>query len=104
MSKKISWGKIQKYYDEGHSWADIILKFGLSKSTLYRASKNKIFKSRNHKDAIILYHKNNIKTHTQETKKKIGKSVSLSYSKKEENYITLLRIKVNRIIDLFYLI
>jgi DNA invertase Pin-like site-specific DNA recombinase len=88
IMKKINWSKIQKFYDEGHSWNDIKEKFGINNQTLSNASKKGIFKSRSRKESIKLYHKNNKKECSDDTKEKIRNSIKKTLKKnKNKNYI-----------------
>ncbi len=68
------WKKIQKYYDEGHTWREVTKNFGVSMCTLNHYSKNGIFKSRNRSESQKLANEKFHRRHTEETKNKISKA------------------------------
>ena len=71
---KIDWIEIQKYYNNNHTWRDIIIQFKISSEKLLKASKNGFFKSRSKSDANKLGNIKNPRTLSEETKKKISES------------------------------
>lgn len=71
-SKRYDWQEIQKYYDSGKTWREIIDHFGVSMHSLHKAQKRGSFISRGRSDAQKLSCKNNPRTHTEETKKKLS--------------------------------
>lgn len=71
---KYNWKQIQKYYDNNHTYQDVIEKFGCSESTIHRAVKKGKLKPRNKSDANKLALQKNPRKHSKETKKKISKS------------------------------
>jgi len=96
--KKINWSKIQKYYDEGHSWNDIKMKFDVNSQTLSNASKKGIFKSRTRQESIKLYHENNTKECSNDTKSKISKSLKKTLIKKKRKKYIWFNIPLYNII------
>lgn len=73
--KSINWEKIQKYYDDNHTWREIKNAFGVSMSTLIKARNRGMFISRNRSDAGILSNKRFPRKLSEETKKKISSSM-----------------------------
>ena len=74
---KHNWDDIQKYYDDGHTWREITLRFGVGQSTILKAVKSGKFKStRNKSNASKLSREKGRGTRilSQETKNKISKS------------------------------
>lgn len=73
---KYNWDEIQKYYDDGHTWREIQIKFGCSSSAIHKATKRKVLVTRSSSDAIKLSLSRGRMGHrlTQETKDKISKS------------------------------
>lgn len=50
------WNAIQKYYDEGYTWKDVLFKFELPNTFLYKAKKSGLFKTRTSGQSLkILY-------------------------------------------------
>jgi len=72
--EKLNWKEIQKYYDEGNTWKDISKKYKISIGSISKASKNNLLISRNASESMIVYFKNNTRTLSEETKKKISES------------------------------
>lgn len=72
--EKYNWIDIQKFYDDNHTWRDIILKFNLNNNVLYGASINGLFKSRTKSEAMKLTNKLKPRIQSDETKKKISES------------------------------
>lgn len=68
------WNEIQEFYDSGHTWREIIEKYSISISRLSQASKKGTFKTRTNGEAHSLSARQNPRTHTEETKKKISES------------------------------
>jgi predicted DNA-binding protein YlxM (UPF0122 family) len=78
MSKyhiRYNWKELQKYYNEGHTWAELTKKFGVSLDAIHKAVKRGDFVSRNASEARILSHSlNGSLKHSEETKQKISES------------------------------
>jgi very-short-patch-repair endonuclease len=73
----INWPEIQKFYDEGNTWRDVVSKFNISLNILFSASKSKLFLSRTPEKAKKLYwSKRNYQghRHTEESKKKLSQA------------------------------
>lgn len=70
--KNVNWQEIQEYYDNKHSWRDIIKHFKLSNAIISKAVKNKFLKTRTKSDANKLRHIKNPQKLSEETKKKIS--------------------------------
>ena len=49
-NKNYNWQKIQKYYNEGHSWKEICEKFQIGMHYIRKAKKNKLISSRSCKE------------------------------------------------------
>lgn len=67
-----NWSEIQKYYNDNHTWNDIILKFKLSTGLLNKAKKENRFISRSKSQSNKIFNKGRF--HSEETKKKISLS------------------------------
>lgn len=75
MKKKtLNWNEIQKYYDENHTWREVVKYFETSTKTLSIAKKNGLFKTRTISEANVLANKLHPKTLSEKTKKKISES------------------------------
>jgi very-short-patch-repair endonuclease len=70
--KKINWEEVQEYYNNNHTWRDIINNFKISNTTLESAIKNNKIKFRSRSDANRLANIKHPQKHTEETKKKIS--------------------------------
>jgi len=71
--KKHDWKEIQKYYNDGKSFRDLVSKFGVSMTSINNARKRGEFKSRSRSEAAKLAKKLKPQKHSEETKKKISK-------------------------------
>lgn len=69
-----NWEEIQKFYDDNHTWRDVIKEFKMSNETLMKAVSNNIFKTRTKTNANILANIKSPRKHSQKTKNKISKS------------------------------
>ncbi len=67
-----NWVEIQKYYDNNHTWRDIVEIFKISSKTLSKAIKNNLIKTRTISEANIVANIKNTKTLSEETKNKIS--------------------------------
>jgi len=74
MKKKFNWVEIQEYYDNNHSWRDVIKKFNVSNSALNKAKKRGDFKSRTKSESQKLSNKIRPRKLSEETKRKISES------------------------------
>jgi very-short-patch-repair endonuclease len=76
MTNKHDWGKIQEFYDAGHTWREIKVKFGVVPQSISKAKKRGDFVSRNHSRATKLAFERGrtMKRHSKETKEKISKA------------------------------
>ena len=74
MNIRKNWEEIQKYYDSGLSYDDIIKRFKISSATLWRAKKKGLFKPRTMSEGTSLYKKLNPDKlgHTEATKQKLS--------------------------------
>jgi hypothetical protein len=77
LKDKYDWAKIQKLYDENHSYNDLIKIFNLgSMSPLNQASKQGLLKPRNFSEAKKVYNKSHKRRIvSQETKNKISDAI-----------------------------
>ena len=66
------WKKIQEYYDDNHTWEDVIKNFKMADKTLIKAIKNKLFKTRTRSQAIKISYIKKPRIHSEETKKRIS--------------------------------
>ena len=64
--------EMQKYYDKGYTVVETCLKFRISESSAYRASKRGQLKFRNHSESMKISCEKKPRKHTEETKKKIS--------------------------------
>lgn len=74
MEKKYDWQEIKKFYDEGHTWKDIMKTFGCSNSSISDAVKRGDLRTRSKSEASKQAHKRNPEAfkHSEATKKKIS--------------------------------
>jgi very-short-patch-repair endonuclease len=72
--KDINWLEIQKYYNNNHTWNDIINEFNISNNTIYKATKTGKLKTRTRSEANVVANIKNTKVLSNETKEKISKS------------------------------
>lgn len=71
---KYDWEEIQRFYDDGNTWRDIITKYGVSNRCIEKAIQRGRLKVRSKKDASKLHiTKNGTRRHSEETKQKISK-------------------------------
>lgn len=75
MKNEIKWDIIQKYYDGGNMWKDVMVKFNISNSKLADGVKNGLFKTRSRSESIKISHKCNPRKLSEETKNKISESM-----------------------------
>ena len=73
---RYNWKDIQKFYDEGHTWRDIEIKFGVTTASISKAMHRGDFISRNHSDASKLSIKmgKGFRKHSEITKQKISQA------------------------------
>lgn len=71
----INWNKIQKYYDDGHTWDEIVKEFKISKLIISNAVRNGKMKTRTKSESGKLSHKKNPRKHSIDTKNKISISI-----------------------------
>lgn len=69
---RYNWNEIQDFYNQGHSWKEILKKFHISNTGLCIAIKKKLFKTRGRSESLKLYKIKNPQKHSEETKKKIS--------------------------------
>jgi len=69
---KRNWEEIQKYYDDNHTWRDVIENFKMSDKTLSKYIKKGLFKTRTRSEANSLSYKKKPRTLSNETKNKIS--------------------------------
>jgi len=81
--------EIQKYYDDGHTIAETCLKFNISESKAYRASKRGQLKFRSLSEAMKISCKKKPRKHTDETKEKLSK-IRKEYLRKNPNKVPYL--------------
>jgi len=72
--KNINWIEVQNYYNDNHTWNDIIKEFNISSNTINKAVKNEKLKMRSKSDANKIASIKFPKKLTEETKKKISES------------------------------
>lgn len=74
MKKIYNWSVIQKFYDEGNAWRDIISNFGCSSNSIAKAIKRGDLKMRSKSEAIKIAHIKyaNMYIPSDETKRKIS--------------------------------
>lgn len=68
----INWEEIQSFYDNDKNWNDICDYFNISQNLIVQAKKLGLFKSRSKSESISISLKNNPRSHSEETKKKIS--------------------------------
>lgn len=71
--KQIDWNLVQAYYDNDHTWAEVLVEFSLCNATVAKAVKAGKFKCRSKSEASILDYKRKPRTLSDETKSKISK-------------------------------
>lgn len=71
---KYDWKIIQKDYDKGLSYRDLMVKYNMSMNALVYAKRRGDIKTRSKSEAISLSQKFKPRTHSKETKKKISES------------------------------
>jgi len=87
--KNINWEKIQKYYNDNHTWQNVVDKFGISLSALANAKRRGNFISRTISDASRLSNKMYPRKHSEETKKKIS-LIRIKYLKEHPDQVPYL--------------
>lgn len=70
--EKYNWNEIQKFYDEGNTWKDVINNYNISNRGLSQAIKKGLFKTRTKSEANKMAHKKRPRKHSEETKKKLS--------------------------------
>jgi very-short-patch-repair endonuclease len=70
--KNINWIEVQNYYNDNHTWKDIIKEFSISSNTINKAVKGEKLKMRSKSDANKIASIKFPKKLTEETKKKIS--------------------------------
>ena len=73
MKADLNWEEVQLFHDEGNSQRDIVLKYGCSFTSIQKARKMGLFKSRSHSEGSKMGWKRYPWKHTEKTKKKISK-------------------------------
>ena len=71
---KRDWNEIQKYYDDNHTWRDIIKHFKMSNETLIKAIKNNLLIIRTKSDANVTANIKKTRILSDKTKQKISES------------------------------
>jgi very-short-patch-repair endonuclease len=72
--EKYNWIDIQKFYDDGNSWAEVVIRFNITSSGLDFGLKSGVFKTRSKSDANKLAHLKKPRKLSSETKLKISES------------------------------
>lgn len=77
MSKRIyvkdyDWASIQEYYDQGHSWREVILNFNITSNSLNKGRKNGWFVARTPSDGMKLSIKAKPRLYSLETRQKMS--------------------------------
>lgn len=85
--KNYNWKEIQNYYDEGHSWNDLIKEFSINIAAITYAKKNNLFKSRTSGESISISQKG--RKHSEETRKKISEG-RIKYLKENPDKVPYL--------------
>lgn len=70
--ENVNWNDVQKFYDDNHTWSDIMEHFKITSYLISKALKQEIIKIRNKSEANKLGHIKNPQKHSDETKKKIS--------------------------------
>lgn len=86
---KYNWIEIQKYYNEGNFWIDIMKKFEISSSGLDYGVKNSLIKMRSRGQSTKISRLQNPIKHSDETKKKISES-RIKYLKENPDKVPYL--------------
>lgn len=91
MSKysKYNWKKIQKYYDKGNFWKDIMREFKISSSGLNYGVKNNLIRMRNQSQSTKISRLKNPIKHSDKTKKKISE-IRIKYLKENPDKVPYL--------------
>jgi very-short-patch-repair endonuclease len=113
-----NWKLIQEYYDDNHTWRDIVKNFKIDDRKLTEAIKEGKFKTRSKKEATKLAHIKSPRKLTEESKRKISKArikylmenpdkvpYLLNHSSKEsypERYFTILFKKEKIEVEKFF--
>jgi very-short-patch-repair endonuclease len=89
--RKYNWEEIQKKYESGMSWRELMKEYGFCWATFEKYKKLGILKSRTKTESLILDHKKNPSRYipTDETKKKISLSRS-KYLKEHPDQVPYL--------------
>jgi len=86
---KRDWNEIQNYYNNNHTWRDIIKNFKISNETLMKAIKNNLLKTRTKSDANTISNIKKTRILSDETKQKISKS-RIKYLKEHPDQVPYL--------------
>ena len=85
-----NWEEIQKYYDDNHTWRDVITNCNISNNTLSKGIKKGLFKTRSRSEANVISNKKVKRYHSDETKKKISEKRTLYLKEHPEKVPYLL--------------
>lgn len=69
---KYDWETIQKFYNEGHTWREIVEQFGCASASVEKAVRRGDLKLRNKSEAGVLSNKKKPRKLSDETKRKIS--------------------------------
>jgi len=86
---KLNWQDIQKFYDNNHTWRDIVKKYNITYYIIIKAQKLGKFKTRNKSDAGIISNKKFPRKVSEETKQKISKG-RIKYLKENPDKVPYL--------------
>ena len=64
--KKIDWESVQRFYDSGNFWRDIMKEFGISNGAIAKAKKRGDLVLRSKSKSMQISLKNNPRKHTEE--------------------------------------
>ena len=70
--KNVNWDNIQIFYNDNHTWKDIIKEFNISSNSIAIAVKKNKLKTRSISESNILANIKNPRKLSEETKKKIS--------------------------------
>lgn len=70
--ENINWVEIQDFYNDNHTWSDIMIEYKISNYALLKATKNGLLITRSRSDANKISHIKKQRKLSEETKKKIS--------------------------------